>query len=467
MESKSELQPNIEPNIEKVSISTRVINMTHKLWGLMPYFIRSFFSGIYRRIDRSQKRLRFEFSQLTFSQLCYFVAIILFFTIVEEDDFGESKNTAWVGLIAGIGLMRELWSLFHRIWQKTLGKGVLLVLYAATANFALAISALKINNIAGVEPTPFIFTLGFTTLTMLPFWIIMASLIFFAIALVVQTTWLVVGLLLRIVRIKIRMHWEDEGFAVLTIIFRLILTPVVIVALTQTARPYLDQFNFMTSLDLFDVDDSRIQVGSRDTSGPVVQLFGQPSDMVQEIIEQAKAEELARERARSASSSEESDTIDIMEDVERQRHLDQLISALPYFKALSAINVPLNFSVTGPDHVAEIVNDGPISLDDESHTIVTDSESPEGDIDLIQASDIAGSQAIDKAEQSEESRGLDRLIAAFIFNFETYPNSMCKKKSSQHSLVIDENSVLLVEKSDTELGYTFTVEECVHVYKDN
>jgi hypothetical protein len=69
--------------------------------------------------------------------------------------------------------------------------------------------------------------------------------------------------------------------------------------------------------------------------------------------------------------------------------------------------------------------------------------------------------------QEEINRDLDRLIASFIFNFETYPNSMCKKKPSQHSLVIDENSVLLVEKADNELGYAFTVEACVPVYEDD
>ena len=51
-----------------------------------------------------------------------------------------------------------------------LGKGLILVLYAATANFALAISAIEINIITGIEPGPFVFTLGFATLIMLPFW---------------------------------------------------------------------------------------------------------------------------------------------------------------------------------------------------------------------------------------------------------------------------------------------------------
>jgi hydrogenase-4 membrane subunit HyfE len=53
-----------------------------------------------------------------------------------------------------------------------LSKALTLVLCAATTYFALAISALKINLIRGIEPRPFIFTLSFSTLIMLLFLIV-------------------------------------------------------------------------------------------------------------------------------------------------------------------------------------------------------------------------------------------------------------------------------------------------------
>jgi hypothetical protein len=455
MDQSSELQTDVQPDERYVPKG-----LLQKLTGYLslipvPRVVSSTMGRLFSIANRAWHRFKLEVSQLSFSQWCYFIAIINFFSDT-EGDWAESPKTLWVGLIAGLGLMRELWILFHRIWQKTLGKGVLLVLYAATANFALAVSALKINDIAGIEPTPFIFTLGFTTLTMLPFWIIMASVLFFAIALVVQTTWLVVGLLLRIIRIKIRMHWEDEGFAVLTVIFRLILTPVVIVALTKFAGPYMEQVNFMDSPSgLFSVSDSRNQGRDNINDRPVLQLFGESSEAVQEIIEQAKAEQLAQQNTQNPSQPSE-DSEALMGEVERQRDLDQLIAALPYFENLSAINVPLNFSLARP------VSNGsdPIKAYDESNTIAINSEGNEVEEENPQADVTLDTEIVER----EKNRDLDKLIAAFIFHFETYSNSMCKKEPHQHSLVIDENSVLLVEKSDTELGYTFSVEACVYVF---
>jgi hypothetical protein len=53
-----------------------------------------------------------------------------------------------------------------------LSKALILVLCAATTYFVLAISALKINLIRGIEPRPFTFTLSFATLIKLPFLIV-------------------------------------------------------------------------------------------------------------------------------------------------------------------------------------------------------------------------------------------------------------------------------------------------------
>ncbi|TDF35808.1 hypothetical protein EYS14_20690 [Alteromonadaceae bacterium M269] len=435
-----------------------------------------------------------QVNKLTLSQICYVIAIVLLFTIV-EGDFDESENTVWVGLFAGLGLMRELWTLFHKVWQKTLGKGVLLVLYAATANFAVAIAALKINDIAGVEPTPFIFTLGFTTLTMLPFWLIMASVLFFAIALVVQTMWLILGLALRLVRFKIRLHWEDEAFAVVTIILRLILTPVLIVSLIQFATPYFEQLNFVNgsgplNFNISDPDPVEVNVPEV-PEDKIEALVNGEEGALKDIIEHAQAQREAREEAglpilfangvnaeqsgiENAGNTEESP----MDEVERQRDLDRLISVLPYFERLSFINMPLNFSVSGPENVDELMPAEEAQL----REVLGQTNPEQQSIGVDEMVAQTESQASDGATNSEEgdgntltvevdpnaerNRDLDRMIAAFIYRFETYPKSMCKKEPHQHSLVIDENSVLLVEKSDNELGYIFSVKACEYVYEE-
>jgi hypothetical protein len=218
----------------------------------------------------------------------------------------------------------------------------------------------------------------------------------------------------------------------------------------------MEQVNFMDSPSgLFSVSDSRNQGRDNINDRPVLQLFGESSEAVQEIIEQAKAEQLAQQNTQNPSQPSE-DSEALMGEVERQRDLDQLIAALPYFENLSAINVPLNFSLARP------VSNGsdPIKAYDESNTIAINSEGNEVEEENPQADVTLDTEIVER----EKNRDLDKLIAAFIFHFETYSNSMCKKEPHQHSLVIDENSVLLVEKSDTELGYTFSVEACVYVF---
>lgn len=209
-----------------------------------------------RLLSRLSRTVRFyqkptfvqKIQSLTASQYFYFAAIILFVMTVDDGYFDEERFLL-VGIVAGLGLLRELWHLFQQVWQRMLGKAVLLVLYAGTANFVLALSAQKINAIVGVEPSPFVFTLGFTTLIMLPFWLISATVVFFSVAMVALNLWLLFSVLLRIVRIKVKVHWEDSSFVFLTMLFRLILIPSVIMTLTHFATPYANQIALFDAID--------------------------------------------------------------------------------------------------------------------------------------------------------------------------------------------------------------------------
>lgn len=191
-------------------------------------------------------------SLLTLSQWTYFFAFLALIVLVEDGEW-SNDNLTWVGVIAAVGISREIWHLFHRLWDTTLGKGVFLVLYAATANFAIAIAALKVNSIAGIEPTPLKFTLGFTTLIMLPMWIFVASVALAVLMMMIGNLWMLLVLLLRIIRIRLPAHWEDRSFAILTMFLRLVLLPIVISALYLLIKPYADQF------DLFDTSISIVK----------------------------------------------------------------------------------------------------------------------------------------------------------------------------------------------------------------
>jgi hypothetical protein len=315
-------------------------------------------------IPSVRNNIRIKFSQLTLSQRMYLFAFSVLFLQMGEDIKHESE-LIWVGVIAGVGVVRELWHVFNRIWEHMLGKALILVLYAATANFALAISALKINVITGIEPGPFIFTLGFTTLIMLPFWLLVSSIMFFSIALVAGNLWLIIGLLLRLIRVKVKVHWEDKVFVFITMIMRLVLIPYVIMSIFFMVVPYAEQ----------------------------IELFAQPIA----LLKNANAENNVE--VEELSDKTQIDVIDT--------------------KDIKDVTFTFNnrqFSMP---------------VDEEGHI-----------------------------------KWLDKLIAGFIYHFETYPKSACKKSASQRSLPIDENLILLVTADDSALGYQFNVGPCVGNYSD-
>ena len=317
-------------------------------------------------------RFREKLSTLTISQWFYFIASICLLLFVDDLD-GENNGLYLVGILAGIGMIREFLHLFHQVWQKILGKGLILVLYAGTANFAFAVSAIKINAIAGIEPSPFIFTLGFTTLIMLPFWLTVATAIFFSIALICINFWILISILLRLVKINIKFHWEDRSFVFFTMVLRMILIPIVIITLGSIIKPYFQQIAmFNEAVAIFDT--------------------GEFSEEQMEQIERVSEEE-------------------VLALVEK-------------------------FQIQNTQQEQE--NNKASSANDES--------SPTNE---------------SETSQRHQAGYLDIMVATFIYRFEAYPYSMCVKLPTQRSLIIDENLMLLVEKDDSDLGFRFSVQECV------
>ena len=330
---------------------------------------------------------RRKVSELTLSQWMYLFAILLLISSADQDIEADS-TLVWVGVIAGIGLARELWHVFNRIWENILGKALIFVLYAATANFAVAVSALKVNAIAGIEPFPFVFTIGFATLLMLPFWLLVASIVFFSIALIAMNIWLLICVLLRFIRIRVQFHWEDKSFVFVTMLLRIVLIPYVIISIFFIAVPYAEQ----------------------------IELFDHPMAVLKAAAEK---------QVQTPSQDQEQIPSQDQEDVSSQ---DQE-------------NIPPQ------EEELELLEAG---ADATGH--------PQPQINVSMDPNVA---KIFNAVELSEIGVLDRLIAGFIFQFETYPNSVCKKAPEQHSLIIDENFMLLVERDDSELGYHFSVGPCV------
>ena len=365
--------------------------------------------------------LKEKFKALTVSQWFYLLAFITLIATFGED--GQLADVAPIAVVfAGIGLSRELWHLFHAIWSKTLGKGVLLVLYAGTANIVIAISALKINIIAGIEPSPFIFTLGFTTLLLLPLWLTVATVMFFVIAMVIGNVWLICSAFLRVVGIKVPVHWEDKSFVAITMILRIILIAVLVAGLVNFIQPYAEQLDvFERPVAIFDNEMSRDQQIQMSQANPE-----ERAELLDELTRQGVISQIGKHQKEQSSSVD----------------------------------------TTEPDSEGVVVKVGIMSGGNEIST-----DTAEALIDELQSSEPAEGQQSSEAEPvtpanevSEEKANtpkfIDQMIAHFIYNFETYPYSACNKRSDQRSLIIDENMVFLAERDDSDLGYKFTVEAC-------
>ena len=204
-----------------------------------------------------------------------------------------------------------------------------MVLYAATANFALAVSAIKINAIAGIEPSPFIFTLGFTTLIMLPFWLTVVTVIFFSIALICVNLLLLISILLRLFRIKIRVHWEDRSFVFLTMFLRLILIPLVIMTLGIMIKPYAKQIEMFNKISvMYDPNQysseqiEQLEDGSKEEVIALIKEF-QAQNAKQQQLSNDDEPDLGGEANQDSESASKSNDI-------HTRFLDTMVATFIY-----------------------------------------------------------------------------------------------------------------------------------------
>lgn len=391
------------------------------------------------RLKLKKTRFSEKVAELSFSQWMYLAAIVAFVITVDNTDGTDSAFIA--GIIAGIGLLRELAHLFMRIWSNVLGKGVLFVIYAATANIALAVSALKINTISGVEPTVFIFTMGFATLLMLPFWLILASMIFLGTAFLLANLWFLANILLRIVGVKVPIHWEDKSFVIITLIARIFLIPTLIYALGTMINPYLKQF------DMFETPSLEINAfRTEPDSDPILEVTN-PTERPREKFKEELAAALAD--AESEINKELSP--------EERKALDSLLSRIDsqYVSAM-----PSDESAT--EQVNTVESEQNQETAQVSATNINEAQENALTSQPDNVETPVNPDTTEEAEQANELHTLDLAIANFIYRFETYPYSACAKEDNQRVLTINENMVFVAERDESEaLGIKFSVIECV------
>lgn len=345
---------------------------------------------IIARLNHVAGRVKaWQFSQwaknYNYSQWCYFIAsMLLLADFLTSDGTSQEVLAGWV---AFFGLTRELLHLFKHMWNTMLGKSVILILYASTANIALAYAAMQINAITGIEPTPFIFTLGFTTLVLLPVWVTISTTFLFLLFLIAANLWLLIRLPLKLFGFNVQLHWEDKKRAFLTMILRIFLIPFAVVSILTFTHPYFASY----------------------LNGPA------PSEVTQK-------------NTMNDFNNVSSDTQAIEEDKTIEDSVEDLNNDL---------QKQMQGQVQAPPQ--EEANEEPADFFNMDFGV-----SPE-DLETAKSKNLF----------------IQRLIAGFIWHFESYPHSHCEKPSNARSVPIDENSVLFVLKDKTtQIGYRYEVALC-------
>jgi len=230
---------NPKSDSQEPSFTDPAFNKVNQLFAHYRQWLNRYQTAVTQKVQ-SVKEWRFTIwaQQYNPSQWCYFTAFSL---LIYSAFFSQENWDGVIALIAFIGLLRELLNIFHKVWETTLGKSVTLIMYASTANLALAFAAMKINFITGVEPMPFVFTLGFTTLILMPFWIALSSIVMFSCGLILANIWLLIRLPLKLFGIQLKIHWEDNKHALLTMFMRIILIPFVLFNMLSIMAPYVSQ----------------------------------------------------------------------------------------------------------------------------------------------------------------------------------------------------------------------------------
>lgn len=150
----------------------------------------------------------------------------------------------------------------------------------------------------------------------------------------------------------------------------------------------------------------------------------------------------------------------------------------PYFKQLDMFDSKIPSNFVAEFEQAKVVKVDPANRQTVDEVLTTlEQQGVPIPVEQKQALDEAlaqQSEAEQNAEPSEEPVDteepatpgfLDRLVAGFIYNFETYPYSQCYKQQGQRTLVIDENLTFIAQRTDDKLGYQFSVGPCTPRYE--
>jgi len=181
------------------------------------------------------------------NQKIYFVAVIFGISqeesLTQETMFEPSTGMLIVGSIAMVGMLRELLDIFTRVWQTLLGKSLIFIIYVIIGNFTLAVAARKVNYITGVDPDSLIYAQGFTTVLVLPLWLLLLTSMSLILLFTLGNVWFLFLKLVSFSRLHTIKGRAKERFSMLFIFIRLMLISPIMITLMQPLNWYNNELN--------------------------------------------------------------------------------------------------------------------------------------------------------------------------------------------------------------------------------
>lgn len=341
-----------------------------------------------------------RWAKLHTNQVIYLIALILF--LVVNGRSTEPSTLLWfIGILGFFGMARELWAIFIKVWESTFGRLVLLVVYAAIANFTLAVASQKVNIVISADPTQLYHTLGVTTLLILPLWLMVVSVIAMIVIFSFMQILRGIRYLLVATRIISRKTTPKEAFPKTFVLVRLILLVPVSMALVTSLNWYSDQLNLPKT--------------------PWLSLSGYSSGVVEENVTKFGLGMIEIELQKENLSEQD------------RNELLQVKSKLLEDKA-----------------------------DTLNETVIVSIPSLKGGAVASVQEDSANTLQTIPPTSPAKVYFLDGIIASFVYHYEAFQYSHCQKSLSERVVYISENDILVVQKDKSAVnGYVFSTRTCI------
>jgi len=115
------------------------------------------------------------YSRLHVNQRLYINAFVLLVAFLLSRMLLESELPKWLLFIFFVfwvvAITYDLVALYKKVYETTLGKALLLVLFSLCANIAIVLSSQVVNDITGVDPSKFPHTVALLSILTIPFFI--------------------------------------------------------------------------------------------------------------------------------------------------------------------------------------------------------------------------------------------------------------------------------------------------------